>query len=57
VLRKGLADDEDEAEEIARNIQRKIATFGTEPRHFMEWGFKRSLPYLGRELDVELSKI
>lgn len=36
VVRKGLADDEDEAYVVARAIQNKIAAEGIAPRHFWE---------------------
>jgi hypothetical protein len=41
VIRKGLADDEDDAEQIARAIQFKIAREGIAPRFFMEKAMAR----------------
>ncbi len=41
VIRKGLADDEDEAYAIARGVQQKIAREGIEPRHFWEKAMDR----------------
>ncbi len=41
VLRKGLADDEDDAYPIARAIQHKIAMYGIKPRHFFRRAMRR----------------
>lgn len=40
VLRKGLTDDDDEADEIAFAIRFTIAAFGTEPRHYFRKAIK-----------------
>jgi hypothetical protein len=54
-IRKGLADDEDEAEDVVRRIQAKIAREGIEPRHF----FAKAMATVGRryvpqEINAEL---
>lgn len=56
-LRKGFADDEDEAEQIGRAIQLKIATFGIEPRHYMAKAFQRVLPVVIQEVEKELADL
>lgn len=47
-MRKGIAEDEDEAEDIARAIQKKFAFVGMEPRRY----FRRSMPKI-RKLVVK----
>lgn len=47
VMRKGLAGDEQEGLDITFAIQRTIATFGTEPRHY----FQRAMRTVNRDAD------
>lgn len=47
VLRKGLAEDDEELDQVVFSIRRHIATFGTEPRHF----FKKAM--VGVKKDVQ----
>jgi hypothetical protein len=53
-IRKGLADDRDEAEEIVFGIQRAIATSGIEPRNYFSKAFERVLPVIMQEVEHEL---
>ncbi len=49
--------DEDEAEEIAEAVQRKIAMFGIEPRHYFATAMVRVRKLIPIEVESELSKI
>ncbi len=49
--------DEDEAEEIARNVQRKIATFGIEPRHYFRRAMVSVRKFVPIEVESELRKL
>ncbi len=49
-LRKGLAEDEDEAEDIARAIQKKFAFVGIEPRHY----FRRAMVRIRKGVPIEV---
>lgn len=42
--------DEDEAEDIARNVQRTIAFVGTEPRHY----FRRAMRDIRKDIPIEV---
>jgi hypothetical protein len=49
--------DEDEAEGIARAVQRKIAMFGIEPRHYFRRAMVRVRKRIPIEVESELRKI
>ena len=55
-LRKGLAEDEEEAEEVAFAVALTIARFGIEPRRFMDKGMLRTLKILDSEVYRELRR-
>jgi hypothetical protein len=55
--RKGIADDEDEAEEIGGAIAHSIARFGTKPRRYMAKASKKIVPIAKREIDAELEQL
>lgn len=57
VLRKGFAEDEEEAEGIARAVQRKIAEEGIEPRGYMAKAFQRVVPVVIQEVEKQLDGI
>lgn len=49
--------DEDEAEEIARSVQLKIATFGIEPRRYFADAMRSIRKLVPIEVESELAKI
>lgn len=55
--RRKFGVDDDEAEEIARNVQRKIATFGIEPRHYFRRAMRRVRKIVKIEVESELRKL
>ncbi|MFW6087399.1 MAG: hypothetical protein ACODAG_09350 [Myxococcota bacterium] len=57
VQRKGLAADPDEAEDVARAVQLKIAMFGTEPRGYMAKAYQRTLDIVMEEIEHELERM
>ncbi len=56
-LRKGLADDEEEAAEVAFAVARTIATFGIAPRHYFKKGVQRTYLVIPEELQRALEEI
>ena len=56
-LRKGIADDEDDAEEIARAIQLHFARFGIAPRHYFRKGMQKLYLVIPEELQRELKRV
>ncbi len=57
VLRKGLAEDEDEAEEMALGIQKKFAFVGIEPRHYFRRAMVRVRKHIPIEVESELAQM
>lgn len=58
-LRKRLADNEEEAVQVARRIAKKIARYGISPRHFMKRALKRLVQsgFIKNEIRRELNNM
>lgn len=56
-LRKGLADDEDEAERIAWGIANMIEKFGIRPSNYMAKAWQRVIPVVISEVERELDAL
>jgi phage gpG-like protein len=54
VIRKGLATDPDEAEEIAEAVRWSISRYGIEPRQYLGKAFKKLTPIMLREVERAL---